>query len=155
MTPGVRPPRETPSAPHSQSAGQIPRCFAMKPNFTTIPWRSRPRLFLGCLARPSIRPKNSTNIQQVRGSTLSRRRPSAPAKSMAYVTCPRSKCRIRSVEDVSHGSPITRAPPGRAIAGSPSANKTPSQTRPEMAVTISPVRAAVTGHVVIAYYGSQ
>src|SRR5262249_34461835 len=25
----------------------------MKPNFTSIPSRSRPRLFLGCLARPS------------------------------------------------------------------------------------------------------
>jgi tRNA-splicing ligase RtcB (3'-phosphate/5'-hydroxy nucleic acid ligase) len=34
-------------------AGQIPRCFAMKPNFTSIPSRSRPRLFLGCLAQPS------------------------------------------------------------------------------------------------------
>ena len=34
-------------------AGQIPRCFAMKANFTSIPSRSRPRLFLGCLVRPS------------------------------------------------------------------------------------------------------
>jgi hypothetical protein len=37
--------RETPSAPHNQSAGQIPRCFAMNPNFTSMPSRSRPRLF--------------------------------------------------------------------------------------------------------------
>ncbi len=36
--------RETPSAAHNQSAGQIPRCFAMKENFTSIPSRSRPRL---------------------------------------------------------------------------------------------------------------
>ena len=35
------------------AAGQIRRCFAMKPNFTSIPSRSRPRLFLGCLVRPS------------------------------------------------------------------------------------------------------
>ncbi len=32
---------------------QIPRCFEMKENFTSIPSRSRPRLFLGCLVRPS------------------------------------------------------------------------------------------------------
>jgi MFS family permease len=30
-------PAKTPSASHNQSAGQIPRCFAMKPNFTSIP----------------------------------------------------------------------------------------------------------------------
>jgi len=38
-------PRETPSAPHNHSAGQIPRCFAMKLNFTSAPSRSRPWLF--------------------------------------------------------------------------------------------------------------
>ena len=32
------------SAPHNHSAGRIPRCFAIKPNFTSIPSRSRPRL---------------------------------------------------------------------------------------------------------------
>ena len=30
--------------PHNHSAGQIPRCFAMKANFMLIPSRSRPRL---------------------------------------------------------------------------------------------------------------
>ena len=43
----------TPSASHNHSAGQIPRCFATKPNFTSIPSRSRQRLFLGYLVRPS------------------------------------------------------------------------------------------------------
>src|SRR5262245_51741474 len=37
----------------NHSAGQIPRCFAMKENFTSIPSRSRPRLFLVCPAPPS------------------------------------------------------------------------------------------------------
>jgi hypothetical protein len=38
--------RETPSAPHNQSAAQIPRCFAVNPNFTSIHLRSIPRIFL-------------------------------------------------------------------------------------------------------------
>ena len=41
------------AAPHNHPACQIPRCFAMKPNFMSTPSRSRPRLFLGCPARPS------------------------------------------------------------------------------------------------------
>ena len=41
------------SASHNQSAGHTPRCFAMNPNFTSIPSRSRPRLFLECLVPPS------------------------------------------------------------------------------------------------------
>jgi hypothetical protein len=48
---GLNPERETPSASHNHPIGQIPRCFAMKPNFMSIPSRSRPRLFLGCPAR--------------------------------------------------------------------------------------------------------
>jgi hypothetical protein len=31
-----------------------PRCFAIKPNFTSIPSRSRLRLFLECPVRPSV-----------------------------------------------------------------------------------------------------
>src|SRR5665811_1756035 len=51
--PGIEPaPRDT-ERPHNHPAGQITRCFAMKENFTSIPSRSRPRLFLGCLVRPS------------------------------------------------------------------------------------------------------
>src|ERR1700729_451663 len=51
--PRIEPTRETPSAPHNHSAGQIPRCFATKANFMSTPSRSRLRLFLGCHARPS------------------------------------------------------------------------------------------------------
>jgi hypothetical protein len=37
----------------TQPPRQIPRCFAIKPNFISIPSRSMPRLFLGYPARPS------------------------------------------------------------------------------------------------------
>jgi hypothetical protein len=42
-----KPLRETPSASHIRFTGQAPRCFATKPNFTSTPWRRRPRLFSG------------------------------------------------------------------------------------------------------------
>ena len=45
--------RETSSVSQSDRTGQIPRCFAIKPNFTSTPWQSRPRLFLECHAQPS------------------------------------------------------------------------------------------------------
>src|SRR5271154_1808114 len=47
----VGPDTRHPSRPDNQSAGQIPRCFAMNPNFTSIPSRSRPQLY--GMARPS------------------------------------------------------------------------------------------------------
>ena len=40
-----KPLRETPSASHIRFTGQAPRCFATKPNFTSTPWRRRPRIF--------------------------------------------------------------------------------------------------------------
>jgi hypothetical protein len=50
--PGIEPtPRDNERL--ANPAGQIPRCFAMNPNFTSIPSRSRPQLFLGCPAPPS------------------------------------------------------------------------------------------------------
>src|SRR5215217_6252332 len=51
--PRIETTRETPSASHNQFTGQIPRCFATKANFTSIPSRSRPRLFLGYPVQPS------------------------------------------------------------------------------------------------------
>ena len=48
-----KPERDTPSAAHSHATGQIPRCFAMKPNFMSTPSRRRLWPFLGCRAPPS------------------------------------------------------------------------------------------------------
>ncbi|TDS69603.1 hypothetical protein EDF71_1335 [Comamonas sp. JUb58] len=39
-----------PNTSHIRLTGQAPRCFATKPNFTSTPSRSRPRLFSGCRA---------------------------------------------------------------------------------------------------------
>lgn len=44
--------RGTPIDPHIHRLAS-PRCFAMKPNITTGPWRSRPRPLLKFPARPS------------------------------------------------------------------------------------------------------
>src|SRR5947209_15547682 len=47
-----------------------------------------------CAHRAAIRPKNSTKIPPKRGNTFSTSAPSAPAKSIVYVTRPPARCRV-------------------------------------------------------------
>jgi len=47
------------------STGQVPRCFATKPDFTSTPSRSRPRLSSGCRAPSASWPLPSFLLQPV------------------------------------------------------------------------------------------
>jgi hypothetical protein len=67
-----RPPRETPSSPHNHSAGQIPWCFAIKPDFTSISSRSS-RSRLG-MSRSAFSLVNKQRISLICVSWLKRRK---------------------------------------------------------------------------------